>query len=100
MLFYMTMNFDKLPGFVAQIKSFDCYTKQVQVYKVPQLTKLYDRRGYDSPQFWVLDQNTLFISGGIDPRRERMNNCFTLNISTNTLVVKENMNKPRYNHGL
>ena len=29
-----------------------------------------------------------------------MNNCCMFNISTNTLVPKENMNQPRSSHGL
>ena len=29
-----------------------------------------------------------------------MNNCYTFNVSTNTLVPKQNMNKTRVHHGL
>ena len=29
-----------------------------------------------------------------------MNNCYTLNMYTNTFERKENMNEPRYEHGL
>ena len=40
------------------------------------------------------------MSGGVGPNNEVMNNCNTLNISTNTLVRKANMNVPRFCHGL
>ena len=42
----------------------------------------------------------MFISGGLDPRDKTMNNCYTFNISTNTLKRKDDMNKARFNHGL
>ena len=34
-LYYMTSNQDDDPEFVIQIRSFNCYTEQVQVYNVP-----------------------------------------------------------------
>ena len=71
---------------------------QVQVYNVPQLTDLYAEP--PKVQFWTLDKKTLFISGGIYPNYDVMNNCYTFNISTNTLVPKENMNESRMSHGL
>ena len=42
----------------------------------------------------------MFLSGGHGPRNEAMNSCYTFKLSTNTLLFKENMNKPRYDHGL
>ena len=79
------------------LKSFDCNTMQMQVYNVPQLTDLYAEPA--RVQFWTLDQNTLFISGGKDLNYE-MNHCYTFNISTNTVVRNANMNVPRICHGL
>ena len=55
---------------------------------------------YSGVQFWPLDQNNVFISGGINPRLAGINNCYTFNISTNTLERKEDMNKARSIHGL
>ena len=44
LFFYMTQNSDDLPEFVPAVKSFNCNTSQVQVYKVPQLTNVFDHR--------------------------------------------------------
>ena len=50
---------------------------------------------------WMLiDQNTFFTSGGFNPREEPMNDCYTFNISTNTLERKKDMTEPRIYHGL
>ena len=35
----------------------------------------------------------MFLSGGKKPNLDAMNNCYTFNISTNTLVLKQNMNE-------
>ena len=71
----------------------------MKVYNIPQLTNLY----YDKCpelQFWTIDQNTLFISGGMNAMAEVMNNCYMFKISANEFERKENMNKPRATHGL
>ena len=71
----------------------------MQVYDIPQLTNLY--YGFDNRvQFCTLDQNTLFLSGGMNTIREVMNNCYMFNISSTTFERKENMNNPRGFHGL
>jgi len=70
-----------------------------QIYDAPQLTNLY-HKDYNGEQFCILDENTLFISGGMNPRVQVMNNCYMFNISTNTLVPKENMHEFRHFHGV
>ena len=42
----------------------------------------------------------MFISGGESCNAKIVNNCYTINISTITLVPKENMNGIRKCHGL
>ena len=71
----------------------------MKVYNLPEHTNLYDKR-YNGVQFWILDQNGLFISGGPGARVMVMNNCYTVNISTNTFERKENMNVRRLANGL
>ena len=98
-LFYLTKNSNDRPEFVPQLKSFDCNTKQIQVYSVPQLTNLYHQK-CNRPQFLQLDKNTLFVSGGMNPAGKVISDCYMFKISSNKLEFKRNMNKGRWNHGV
>ena len=96
MFLYIYVSFSN--GSMAELKSFNCNTKQVKVYNIPQLTSKISWMG-QAVTFWTLDWNTLFISGGVD-EPNALKDCYTFNISNNTFVRKQNMNVARYTHGL